>query len=201
MAENYNINCENSQLNQSSDSSFKIYDPGNTSENELAKSLNNELMNIASAPVTIYKLLETKVDELYGEVSDAKYSDPFTDIAGYFTHQPLMWLLQAWGIDSDIDFVIFFPRDEIIKKIGRLVQPGDLIYNHEKRLFEVLEIHDDSSFKFNWINQYCLCKRKLGDTSALLGDYEKTTNEGHTDADAKEKLYYDPLYNEKRAAQ
>ena len=177
MEEISNIKCENQVLNQSSDTSFKMYDPNNTNEIDLAKSFNDELTNIASAPVTVYKLLDTQIDPLYGETCNAQYSEPIQNVVGYFTHMPLMFLLQAWGIDSEIDFVIFFTQEELKNKIGRLIQPGDLIYNHENRLFEVLEIHDDTSFRFNWVNQYALCKRKIGDTTELIGDYKKTTNE------------------------
>ena len=151
---------------------FKLYDQGNSNEVNLLKSLTQELNRITAAPVTVYLMLDTKIDKLYGEDKDTRYSPPIPSVIGHYSPQQIKFTLSLFGIDSDIDTVFYFTRDELTKKLNRLLQHGDLIYNKDKQLFEVTEVTDDTNFNYEWVNQYVLCRRKIGETSLLLGEYD-----------------------------
>jgi hypothetical protein len=155
------------------DNPFRMYDPENKADINLAKSLQQELNEISSAPAEVYLLLDTEIDPLLGETKDAIYGPPIT-VIGHYSFQDLKFELAKWGIDSETEFLIFFVKDELLNKCGRLLQQGDLIRDVVRSmLFEVMEQFEDSasSFKFQFINQYVLCKRKIGDTSTLPGEY------------------------------
>ena len=201
---------ESGGTDQGANNLFKMYDEENKSEVDLAKAWNQELNRIASAPVTIYLLLDTTIDELYGEDKNSQYSAPIPNVIGHYSPQPIKFELLKWGIDSDIELVIIFTKDELERKIGRMMQHGDLIYDKDKRLFEVTEVYDDANFQFEWVSQYVMCKRKLGDTTILLGDYDNP-NEGAardyppenagdlppSPGKTKEEIRYDDLYDER----
>lgn len=185
--DNSNI-CENTEIKDDASTQLKFFDPENKSEFNLLEHLQKEMTDITAAPSTIYLLLDTAIDPLYGETSNAKYAEPIPNVNGYYQVHEMIFELQKWGIDSQIEMVIFFPRTELMEKIGRLLQPGDLIYTYENRLFEILDVRDDTNWLYNWVSQYCMCRRKLGDTSALLGGYTPTTNEGAPDKDDVERI-------------
>ena len=184
--DNSNI-CENTQIDQDNSTKLKLYDPSNIAEKQLLTNLNLELNEITAAPSTIYLLLDTQIDKLYGEDAHTQYSEPIVNVNGYYQVYPLIFELQKWGIDSNIEMVIFFAREELLNKVKRLLQPGDLIYTYENKLFEILDVRDDTNWQYNWFSQYCMCRRKLGDTSSLLGEYETTTNEGALDKNPEER--------------
>lgn len=153
------------------DEAFKLANA--TEDAELAKKLQQELNEISSIPVSVYLLLDVKIDNLYGETKNARYGDPIK-VTGHFSPMSLKFELNKWGLDSDLDFLIFFVQDELIGKCGRLLQQGDLLYDCYQRLWEVTEQHEDTNMNYIWINQYVLCKRKLGDTPVLGGtDYQQ----------------------------
>ena len=151
---------------------FRMYDESNLNEVNLLKELSQELNKISAAPVTVYLLLDTNIDKLYGEDKNSRYSAPISDVVGHYSPQQIKFTLSMFGIDSDIDTVFYFTRDELMSKLNRLFQHGDLIYNKDQQLFEVTEVTDDTNFKYEWVNQYVLCRRKVGDTSMLLGEYD-----------------------------
>jgi len=190
---------------------FRMYDDANSNEVNLLKAITQELNQITAAPVSVYLLLDTKIDKLYGEDKDTRYSQPILDVVGHYSPQQVKFTLSMFGIDSDIDTVFYFTRDELMSKLGRLMQHGDLIYNSDRQLFEVTEVTDDTNFKYEWVNQYVLCRRKLGETSLLLGEYDNPQEISNmkdlppesagdlppSPAKTKDDIKFDDLYGEK----
>jgi hypothetical protein len=168
----------------SADNPFRMYDPQNPADVNLGKNLQKELNEISSAPCTIYLLQDTEIDPLLGETKSAIYGKPIYNVIGHFSPQSVKFELAKWGIDSDIDMILFFTKDEVISKCGRVLQHGDLILDIYNRLFEITEHYDDTNFNYTWISQYVLCKRHLGDASFLAGEY-KNKPEGETNADTQ----------------
>jgi len=154
---------------------------------ELAKQLQQELNEISSLPVTVYLLIDTTIDNLYGESKNPRYGSPISNVVGHYSPMSLKFELNKWGLDTDTDLVIYFTKDEVINKCGRLIQQGDLIYDTKlQRLFEVTEQNDDTNFNFEFINQYVFCKRKLGDVPTLGGSEYQQPKEGQDVASTEE---------------
>jgi len=153
----------------------------------LAKQLQQELNEISSLPVTVYLLLDTTIDNLYGEAKNPRYGSPIYGVVGHYSPMSLKFELNKWGLDTDTDLVIYFTKDEVINKCGRILQQGDLIYDTKlQRLFEVTEQNDDTNFNFEFINQYVFCKRRLGDVPLLGGDQYEQPKEGQDIATTEE---------------
>jgi len=202
------LNCADSASQNTNQ--FNLSGDANDPEVQLAESLSNELNRIASAPFSVYLLLDTTIDPLYGEDKNSQYSEPILDVIGYYSPAPLKFELTKWGIDSDIDLVVIIARNELLNKCNRLLQHGDLILDKHNRLFIITEVYDDANFKYEWINQYVMCKRKASDTTILLGDYnnpsqgpilpqstEKAAGLPPSPDKSKADIRYDDLYNER----
>ena len=177
---------------------FRLYDEKNKNEVNLLKALSSELNAISSAPVTVYLLLDTTVDNLYGEEKNVQYSAPFEQIVGHYSPSQIKFTLSLFGIDSDIDTVFYFTQDELLGKLGRVLQHGDLLYDKDNRLFEVTEVIDDTNFNYEWISQYVMCRRYQGDKSFLLGDYNNDTELSNREEIAEQEAGDLPPSAEKR---
>lgn len=163
-------------------SKFRFYNPKDKKDAKLASHFNREANEIMSAPSTIFLLLDQKFDDLLGESTDPIYSEALPDIIGWYQPNPVDYQLEKWGLDAaNIDMLIVFNKEEIDEKLSRSPQHGDLILDVHNRLFEVKYIRNDISFHFDYISEYVLCKRFLGDVPKLMGRLDTTPKETGVD--------------------
>ena len=176
-----------------SENPFRMYDPeGNKNDIQLAKDLQQELNQISSAPVTIFLLLDTTIDPLYGETKNPRYSSQIPGVIGSASPMSLRFELDKWGIDSQTELLIFFTKVELMNKCGRILQQGDLVYDYRKFLFEVTEQFEDTSVLYEFINQYVFCRRRLGDLPMMGGE----VNQPKEGQDIKSEPKIDTIHKE-----
>ena len=174
-----------------SENPFRMYDPeGNKNDIALAKSLQQELNQISSAPVTCFLLLDTTIDPLYGETKNPRYSTAIPDVVCSFSPMSLRFELSKFGIESDTELLIFFTKVELLNKCGRILQQGDLIYDYRKFMFEVTEQYEDTNVMYEFINQYVFCRRRLGDLPIMGGE----VNQPHEGQDIKSEPKFDEIH-------
>lgn len=180
-----------------SENPFRMYDPeGNKNDIALAKSLQQELNEITSAPSTIYLLLDTTIDPLYGETKNPRYSSAIPNVIGQFSPMSLKFELDKWGVNSDTELLIFFTKSELMNKCGRVLQQGDLIYDYRNFLYEVTEQYEDTNVMYEFINQYVFCRRRLGDAPILSGDYKQPKEGQDIKSDPKiEEIHKENFYS------
>jgi hypothetical protein len=193
MADQGNEYQDFSQPEVQQESEFRLYTPDDNRDSQLASHYDQELNEIISAPSIVY-LLESKVgDTLYGEDVNPVYSPPYTGIIGFYQPNPVDYELSKWGIDAaNIDMLIMFNKEEIDKNLPREIDVGDLVIDIYNRVYECTYAKNDNNFRFDFITEYVLCKRKLGDAPQHLLD--RTSRRNLEDKGIKPQP--DPLYGE-----
>jgi len=173
-------------------SEFRLYNPNDNRDTRLASQYDKELNRIISAPSTIYFLDDKPFDTLYGEDTSPQYGPPYSGVIGFYQPNPVDYQLNRWGIDSaGIDMLIMFNKEELNESIPREIDVGDLVVDIYNRIYEVMYTKNDSNFRFEFITQYVLCKRRLGDLPSLIG---RTTDMNKENRTVKQEP--DPLYGE-----
>ena len=64
-------------------------------------------------------------------------------------------ILTDFGIDRPANDVFHFLRDDAIKILGRVPQPGDLVERFDKIIFEILTSVEFQAEHFEWLYQQC----------------------------------------------
>jgi hypothetical protein len=183
---------DNTQPEVQQNSEFRLYTPEDNRDSRLASAYDRELNEISSAPSTVYLLDDKPFDTLYGEDTSPQFSSAFTGLVGLYQPNPVDFQLNKWGLDAEnIDMLIMFNKEELDDKLPRAIDVGDLIVDVYNRVYEVTFTKNDSNFRFSFITQYVLCKRRLGDLPQLL---DRTTKV-HTD-EKTVRQEPDPLYGE-----
>lgn len=183
---------DNTQPEVQENSEFRMWTPNDNRDSRLASAYDRELNEIISAPSTIYMMDDKPFDSLYGEDTDPQFGEPLSNIIGFYQDNPVDYQLNKWGIDSaGIDMLIMFNKEELDDKLPREIDAGDLVIDIHNRIYEVTYTRNDSSFRFEFMTEYVLCKRRVGDLPSLIG---RTHDKNTEDRTVRQEP--DPLYGE-----
>lgn len=185
----YNLNPQKEVL---SNSEFRMYTPEDNRDSRLASEYDQELNRISSAPSTVYMLDDKEFDTLYGEDVSPQYGPPIENVIGFYQPNPVDYQLNRWGIDSaGIDMLIMFNKVELDDALPREIDVGDLVIDIYNRIYEVTYTKNDHNFRFDFITEYVLCKRRLGDLPSLIGRTSDVSKENQTVRHEPDPLYGD----------
>jgi hypothetical protein len=131
---------------------FSLYDPDNP-DRQLFDVIEQEAITLGSAPMKYYRLNHRAqaLDPLYHEALAGRrdaYQWPIT-VHGYYEDPSPMQELTKYGINQPETIDVFFNYNDLLNKLGKKIEKGDLFMTYDQKLWEVMSslIIDESLWR------------------------------------------------------
>lgn len=148
----------------------------NTSEQDYDYAAANisDFIRFSGLPVSVFRVINTDYDKVWGELRETVYSSP-VEINGFYKPSEVQEELKKWGIDSVAPLVITFVINDVKQKlVGSTIESGDVVRiqapdSKYPQHYSINSVTPTCMYRYKWFYYKCYA-------TILKADYKIRTS-------------------------